>query len=378
MEKVVIVSAKRTPLGALQGELAKHGAPDLAGQVIKGFMHGEGLPMVDEVILGCVLTAGLGQAPVRQALHKGGLPWSVGATHVSKVCGSGLKAVMIAADMIKAGNTQATIAGGMESMSQAPYLLPKVRQGLRMGHAQCLDHMFFDGLQDAYEVGTLMGVFAERCAKHYGFSREQQDTYALTSLERARQASFANELISLGNCSSDELPRKAKPEKIPTLKPAFEKDGTVTAANASAISDGAAALYLCKESFARDHKLDVLAHIVAYTSFAHEPQWFTTAPVGAIRNLCNSLHWDPQAVDAFEINEAFAVVTMAAMQGLQLSHEQVNPKGGACALGHPIGASGARILTTLIHHLREQKQRRGIASLCIGGGEAVAMAVECC
>jgi acetyl-CoA C-acetyltransferase len=338
--------------------------------------------------MGCVLPAGQGQAPARQASLGAGLPLGTGCTTVNKMCGSGMKAAMLAHDILATGNADVVVAGGMESMTNAPYLLPKARAGLRMGHAQVIDHMFCDGLEDAYDKGRLMGTFAEDCAQKYAFSREAQDQFAVTSLQRAQQANkegwFAWELtpiaIKAGKeerfVENDEQPFKANFEKIPTLKPAFRKDGTVTAANSSSISDGAAALVMMRRSTAEHRGLPPLAIVIGQSTHAQEPGLFTTAPVGAIRKLFDRTGWSPKNVDLFEINEAFAVVTMAAMKDHGLPHEKVNVHGGACALGHPIGASGARILVTLIGGLRKYGLKRGVASLCIGGGEATAMAIE--
>ena len=338
--------------------------------------------------MGCVLPAGQGQAPARQASLGAGLPLGAGCTTVNKMCGSGMKAAMLAHDALLAGSAEVMVAGGMESMTNAPYLLPKARAGLRMGHAQVLDHMFYDGLEDAYEKGRLMGTFAEDCAQKYAFSREAQDAFAVRSLERAQKANkegwFAWEITPLALkagkdekfMETDEQPFKANLAKIPTLKPAFRKDGTVTAANSSSISDGAAALVLMRRSTAERRGLAPLATIVAHSTHAQEPGWFTTAPVGALKKLFARSGWEPGKVDLFEINEAFAVVPMAAMKELGLPHQKVNVHGGACALGHPIGASGARILVTLLGALRKYGGKRGVASLCIGGGEATAMAIE--
>jgi acetyl-CoA C-acetyltransferase len=338
--------------------------------------------------MGCVLPAGQGQAPARQASLGAGLPLSAGCTTVNKMCGSGMKAAMFAHDLLACGSSEIVIAGGMESMTNAPYLLPKARSGLRMGHGQVIDHMFYDGLEDAYDKGRLMGSFAEDCAQKYAFSRESQDHFAVTSLQRAQQANkegwFAWETtpiaIKAGKeekfIETDEQPFKANLEKIPSLKPAFRKDGTVTAANSSSISDGAAALVMMRRSSAERRGLAPLAIVMGQATHAQEPGWFTTAPVGAMKKLLEKVSWTGKQVDLFEINEAFAVVTMAAMRELDLPHDKVNIHGGACALGHPIGASGARILVTLIGALRKQGLRRGVASLCIGGGEATAMAIE--
>jgi acetyl-CoA C-acetyltransferase len=389
-DPIVIVSAARTPMGAFQGELKGFAAPELGAAAIRAAVEraGIGADEVQEVIMGCVLPAGLGQAPARQASLGAGLPLSTGCTTVNKMCGSGMKAAMLAHDILATGGGEVIVAGGMESMSNAPYLLPKARAGLRMGHGQVIDHMFYDGLEDAYDKGRLMGTFAEDCAQKYAFSRTEQDRFAVASLERAQKANkegwFAWELTPLAIkagkdekfIETDEQPFKANFEKIPTLKPAFRKDGTVTAANSSSISDGAAALVMMRRSTAEKRGLKPLAVVMGQSTHAQEPGLFTTAPVGAIRKLLERTSWKAGDVDLFEINEAFAVVTMAAMKEHGLPHDKVNVHGGACALGHPIGASGARILVTLIGALRKYGKRRGVASLCIGGGEATAMAVE--
>ena len=389
-DPIVIVSAARTPMGAFQGELKDFAAPQLGAAAIRAAIERAGIKpeQVQETIMGCVLPAGQGQAPARQASIGAGLPLSSGCTTVNKMCGSGMKAAMFAHDMLAAGVNQIMVAGGMESMTNAPYLLPKARAGYRMGHQQVIDHMFLDGLEDAYDKGKLMGVFAEDCAGKYGFTREEQDKFAVTSLERAQAANksgaFAWETtpiaIKTGKAErfmeQDEPPFKANLEKIPTLKPAFRKDGTVTAANSSSISDGAAALVMMRRSTAERLGLKPLATVVAHSTHSQEPGWFTTAPVGAVRKLFDATGWSAGEVDLYEINEAFAVVTMAAMKEHGLPHDKVNVHGGACALGHPIGASGARILVTLIGALRKTGGRRGVATLCIGGGEATAMAIE--
>ncbi|MCZ6470812.1 MAG: acetyl-CoA C-acyltransferase [Gammaproteobacteria bacterium] len=389
-EKIVITGAARTPLGGFQGVLSTVSAPELGTAAIAAAVERSGIALdaVDEVIMGCVLSAGLGQAAARQASLGAGLPLSTGCTTVNKMCGSGMKAAMLAHDLLLAGSNRVMVAGGLESMSNAPYLLPKARAGMRMGHSQLMDHMFLDGLEDAYDKGRLMGVFAEQTADKYGFSREQQDEFSITSLKRAQAAiesgAFADEITPVvvksrkgeTTVDTDEQPFNANFEKIPTLRPAFREDGTVTAANSSSISDGAAALTLMSESEAENRGIRPLATIQGHASFAHQPAWFTTAPVGAIKRLMENLDWAVGDVDLFEINEAFAVVTMAAMSDLGLDHERVNVNGGACALGHPIGASGARILVTLISALQRQGLKQGIAALCIGGGEATAMAVE--
>lgn len=386
---VVIVAAKRTPIGAFQGALAGATAPQLGASAISAALQAAGIngSDVQEVIFGCVLSAGLGQAPARQAALAGGVPVSVPATTVNKMCGSGLKAIMMAADQIRAGDANIVLAGGLESMSNAPYLLPKARSGLRMGHGELLDHMFYDGLQSPFD-GQLMGCFAERTASKYQFSRAEQDAFATESVRRAVSAvetgAFADEIAPVivkgrkgeVTVERDETPFSVDVSRIPALKPAFAKDGTVTAASSSSISDGAAALVLMSESTAQSRGLKPLARILAYTSHAHEPEWFTTAPVGAIKKVLARLDWQPKDVDLYEINEAFAAVTMAAMRDVGIEHARVNVNGGACAMGHPIGATGARIVTTLVHALRKRGGKRGVASLCIGGGEAVALALE--
>ena len=388
-DPIVIVGIARTPMGGMQGALSGVSAPELGASAIRGALAdaGVGASDVDEVLMGCVLPAGVGQAPARQAALKAGLPVAVPCTTVNKVCGSGMKTVMMAADALAVGNIDVAVAGGMESMSNAPYMLAKARAGYRLGHGELLDHMFFDGLQDAYE-GGLMGNFAEVCASKYSFTREQQDAYAIESLARANRAiaegRFKREIIPVTftsrkgdqTVSVDEQPGNARPEKIPQLKPAFKKDGTVTAANASSISDGAAALVLMRASTAEQKGLKPLAVIKGYSQFAHQPEWFTTAPVTAMKNLLDKVQWSVQDVDLFEVNEAFAVVAMAAMSELNLQHEKVNINGGACALGHPLGASGARIIVTLLAALEQQGKHKGVASLCIGGGEATAIAIE--
>jgi acetyl-CoA C-acetyltransferase len=386
---VVILSAARTPMGGFQGELTGSTAPQLGATAIKAAVERAGLKPSDiqETIMGCVLPAGLGQAPARQAGRTAGLPDGVPATTVNKVCGSGMKAVMLAADEIKTGEADIVVAGGMESMTNAPYLLAKARGGYRIGHQQMYDHMFLDGLEDAYEHKA-MGVYAEDAAKHYQFSRQDQDAYATESLMRAKRAqedgSFADEIVAVMvpsrkgdvEVTEDEQPKKADPAKIPTLRPAFAKDGTVTAANSSSISDGAAALVLTRADVAKEKGLKPIARIVAQASHAREPKWFTAAPVGAIEKVLKKADWKKEDVDLFEINEAFANVAMIAMKELGLPHDKVNVNGGACALGHPIGASGARLLVTLLNALKKRGKKRGVASLCIGGGEATAVAVE--
>jgi len=390
VDPVVIVGAARTPMGAFQGELKDFAAAELGAVAMRTAVERAGLKPADvqEAIMGCVLPAGQGQAPARQASLGAGLPLATGCTTVNKMCGSGMKAAMLAHDLILAGTNEIMLAGGMESMTNAPYLLPKARAGYRMGHQQVLDHMFLDGLEDAYDKGRLMGTFAEDCAAKYDFSRGEQDTFAVASLQRAQKANdegwFAWETAPVPLKSGkgdrfmakDEPPFKANLEKIPQLKPAFKKDGTVTAANSSSISDGAAAVVLMRRSLAEQRGLTPLATIVAHATHAQEPGWFTTAPVGAIRKLYDKTGWSAAEVDLYEINEAFAVVTLAAMREHKLPHEKVNVHGGACALGHPIGASGARILVTLLGALRKYGLKRGMASLCIGGGEATAMAIE--
>ncbi len=389
-DPIVIVSAARTPMGGFQGELKNFSAPELGAAAIRAAVERAQIKaeQVQEVLMGCVLPAGLGQAPARQASLGAGLPLATGCTTINKMCGSGMKAAMLAHDLLAAGSNEIMVAGGMESMSNAPYLLPKARAGFRMGHQQVIDHMFFDGLEDAYDKGRLMGSFAEDCAAKYQFSREEQDRFAIASLQRAQAANkngwFAWETTPLPVKAGkderfielDEQPFKANLEKIPTLKPAFRKEGTVTAANSSSISDGAAALVMMRRSTAEKKGLPILAVILGHATHAQEPGWFTTAPVGAIQKLYDKIGWTTKQVDLFEINEAFAVVTMAAMKEHVIPHEKINIHGGACALGHPIGASGARILVTLIGALRKNNLKRGVASLCIGGGEATAMAIE--
>ncbi|WP_368175599.1 acetyl-CoA C-acyltransferase [Aeromonas sp. R5-4] len=383
---IAIVAAKRTPMGAFQGALAEVTAPELGACAIEAALQQSGLSpeQVDEVFMGNVLAAGVGQAPARQALLKAGLPDSVPATTVNKVCGSGMKAVMLAADTIRLGDNRVVVAGGMESMSRVPYLLDNARSGFRMGHQKVLDHLFLDGLQDAYD-GQLMGIHAQRSADQAGLTRSAMDEFALASLQRARDAqqagAFASELASVYRgdrllLAEDEQPGKGRPEKIPTLKPAFGKEGTITAANSSSISDGAAALILMDGATAQAWQVPVLARIVGYQSHAALPAEFTSAPIGAISRLLARLAWSVEEVDLFEINEAFAMVTMLAMRGVGIPHHKVNVHGGACALGHPLGASGARILVTLIAALRQRGLQRGVAALCIGGGEATAIAVE--
>jgi acetyl-CoA C-acetyltransferase len=388
-DPVVILSARRTPVGAFQGAFTTVTAPQLGAVAIKAALADSGLAasQVDEVILGNVLSAGIGQAPARQAALGAGLPMSVPSTTLNKMCGSGMRAVMLGADQILAGTAQVVVAGGIESMTNAPYLLPKARAGYRMGNQEVIDHMFFDGLQSPWD-GQLMGCFAEATAEKYGFTRQAQDDFAAESVRRAlaavNQGEFKAEVAAVTAktrkgevvVDKDETPFALDIAKIPTLKPAFKKDGTVTAASSSGISDGAAALVLARESFAASKGLKPLARILGYTSFAREPEWFTLAPVGAIQKLLTQLNWLAKDVDLYEINEAFAAVPMAAMKDLSLDHAKVNVNGGACALGHPIGATGARILTTLLFALKARGKKRGIASLCIGGGEATAIAIE--
>jgi acetyl-CoA C-acetyltransferase len=389
-DPIVIVGAARTPMGGFQGDFASLSASDLGAVAVKAAVERAGLAPgdVQELLFGNCLMAGQGQAPARQAALKAGLPISVNCTTLSKMCGSAMKATMLAHDIIVAGSADVVVAGGMESMTNAPYLMPKARAGYRMGHQQVFDHMFLDGLEDAYEKGRLMGSFAEDCAAKYTFTREAQDQFALTSLSRALKANndgtFAWEIAPVtvpgrkGDIviDKDEQPAKASPDKIPGLKPAFRKDGTVTAANSSSISDGAAALVLMKRSEAERRGLKPLAVIVAHATHAQEPAWFSTAPVGAIAKLYAKTGWTSRDVDLFEINEAFAVVTMAAMKEHNLPHDRVNVHGGATALGHPVGASGARIIVTLLGALRTHGKKRGVAALCIGGGEATAIGIE--
>jgi acetyl-CoA C-acetyltransferase len=389
-EQIVITGIARTPMGGFQGVLLDATAVQLGAAAIAAALTRSGLQgdAIDEVLMGCVLPAGLGQAPARQAALGAGLPLSVGCTTVNKMCGSGMKATMLAHDLLKAGSNRVMLAGGLESMSNSPYLLPKARGGMRMGHAQALDHMFFDGLEDAYDKGKLMGVFAQNTADKYGFTREQQDSFAITSLQRAQRAiadgDFAQEItpVTLQTrkgeivIDTDEQPLNANIEKIPQLRPAFRADGTVTAANSSSISDGAAALVLMGACEAEKRALEPLAVIRAHATHAQEPAWFTTAPVAAINKVLDAAGWSAGEVDLYEINEAFAVVTMAAMSDLGLDHAKVNVNGGACALGHPIGASGARIIVTLISALQRRGLKKGVAALCIGGGEATAIAIE--
>jgi len=389
-DSVVIVDGARTPMGSFQGSLKDITATALGAVAIEGALKRSGVAGedVDEVIMGCVLPAGLGQAPTRQAAHGAGIPWDVGCTTVNKMCGSGMKATMLAHDLIKAGVNEVMVAGGLESMTNAPYLMDKARGGLRMGHGKVWDHMFLDGLEDAYEPGRLMGTYAEDAAQHYQFTRDAQDDFAITSLKRAKAAnedgSFDRETEPVTvstrkgevTVTQDEQPFNADLAKIPKLRPAFRKDGTVTPANSSSISDGASALVLTTQSEAETRGLTPRARIVAHATHAHEPAWFTTAPVGAIEKVLEKAGWTKGDVGLYEVNEAFAVVTMAAMKEHGLPHDIVNVHGGACALGHPIGASGARIIVTLLNAMEQKGVDRGVASLCIGGGEATAIAIE--
>ena len=389
-ENIVITGMARTPMGAFQGALKDASCAELGAASIHAALERSrvGADEVSETIMGCVLPAGQGQAPARQAALGAEMPLSVCCTTVNKMCGSGMKSAMLAHDLLLGGEERILVAGGMESMTNAPYLLPSARSGMRLGHGEVVDHMFLDGLEDAYDRGKLMGTFAEATAGRYGFSREAQDEFAIRSLTRAKKAIeegiFKEEIVPVtikgrkGDTvvETDETPLKANLEKIPTLKPAFAKDGTVTPANSSSISDGAASLVLMRESTAEKRGIRPIARILGHTEHAHEPAWFTTAPVTAIKKLLEKLEWNAGDVDLYEINEAFAVVTMAAISELELDPEKVNVHGGACALGHPIGASGARIIVTLLAALKHHGQRRGLASLCIGGGEATALAVE--
>jgi acetyl-CoA C-acetyltransferase len=388
-DPIVILSARRTPVGAFQGVFAGVTGPQLGAIAIKAALADSGVPAgeVDEVIMGCVLSAGIGQAPARQAALGAGIPAGVPATTVNKMCGSAMRAIMLASDQILAGSARVIVAGGLESMTNAPYLLPKARAGYRMGHQEVLDHMVFDGLQSPWD-GQLMGCFAEATSSRYEFTRQAQDDYARESARRAQAAVaggyFSGELAPVTTktrkgeaiIDKDETPGTIDAAKIPTLKPAFKKDGTVTAASSASISDGAAAVVLARESFAAARGFKPLARILGYTSFAREPEWFTAAPVGAIQKVLSRLEWSASDVDLYEVNEAFAVVAMVAIKELGLDHAKVNVNGGACALGHPIGATGARILTTLLHALKARGKKCGIASLCIGGGEATAIAIE--
>ncbi|MFA9287081.1 acetyl-CoA C-acyltransferase [Comamonas sp. SY3] len=389
-DPVVIVGAARTPMGAFMGDFAELSANDLGGAAIKAAVERAGVApeKVEEVLFGNCLMAGQGQAPARQALFKGGLPKSTGAVTLSKMCGAGMEATILAHDQLVAGSRDVMVAGGMESMTNAPYLLKKGRGGYRMGHDKVFDHMMLDGLEDAYEPGRSMGTFGEDCAAKYQFSREQQDQFAIASVQRAQAATasgaFKAEITPVTvstrkgevTVTEDEGPGKARLDKIAALKPAFKKDGTITAASSSSINDGAAALVLMRESTAKELGCKPLAKIVAHASYAQEPEWFTTAPIGATEKALKKAGWKVEDVDLWEINEAFAVVPMALMADMKVSHDIVNVNGGACALGHPIGASGARILVTLLHALQARGKRRGLATLCIGGGEATAMAIE--
>jgi len=388
-DAIVIVAAKRTPIGAFQGTLSGATAPQLGATAIEGAISACGIDAgdIDRVLMGCVLPAGLGQAPARQAALAAGVPEGVPCVTINKMCGSGMESIILGHDMIKAGSVGIVVAGGLESMSNAPYMLPKARSGMRMGHQQALDHMFFDGLQDPYS-GEMMGHFAQVTADKYGFSREEMDNFAIESVTRAQRAvadgTFAGEISPVTIKSrrgetvvdTDETPGTVSVEKIPTLRPAFAKDGTVTAATSSSISDGAAAVVMMTAAEAEKRGLTPIARIIGHSAFAHEPAWFTTAPVFAVKKLHEALGWTPDDVDLYEINEAFAVVTMAAMKDLGISHDKVNVNGGACALGHPIGATGSRISVTLLHELAARGLTRGIASQCIGGGEATAIAFE--
>ena len=391
-EQVVITGMARTPMGSFQGNLSGEKAPDLGSIAIKGAIKKANIKPedIDDVVMGCVLPAGMGQAPARQAAIGAGIPNTSGATTINKMCGSGMRAAMIANDQLLAGSSLISLAGGIESMSNAPYILPKVRGGLRMGHGKVQDHMFIDGLEDAYEPGRLMGSYAEATAEAYQFTREEQDHFAIRSLKRAKKAnedgSFEQEMVPVTiktrkgsmEITKDEQPFNADIDKIPNLKPAFSKDGTVTAANSSSISDGAAALVMMTMQEAEKKNSKPLAKIVAHATNSHDPAWFTTAPIGAIKKVLDKAAWDIKDVGLFEINEAFAVVPMAAMKDLSISPDIVNIHGGACALGHPVGTSGARIMATLISAMHKYKVDKGIASLCIGGGEATAVALERC
>ena len=389
MEDVVISSAVRTPMGGFQGDLDSFSASELGGIAIEGAMEKAGITRVDEVIMGNVLGAGQGQAPARQAGFAAGLDETVPATTLNKMCGSGMKAAMIGFDQIKLGQSQTLVVGGMESMSNAPYLLPKMRSGARLGHGKVVDHMFLDGLEDAYEPGRLMGTFAEDCAEKYQFTREAQDEYALMSLENSLSAqkvgAFENEIRAVEVSDRkgakslvlfDEQPQNARPDKIPHLKPAFRKNGTVTPANSSSISDGAAALILASKSYSENEGVPIRARILGHSSYAQAPGLFTTAPVYAVKNLLKSIEWSIEMVDLWEVNEAFAVVPMAFMRELDISRKKLNVHGGACAIGHPIGASGARIMVTLLNALERYDLKRGVAAVCIGGGEGTAIAIE--
>ena len=389
-DNIVIVSAKRTPIGSFQGDLSSLKATDLGSAVLKKNIEDAKINAnnIDEVIIGCVLPAGLGQAPARQVSIGANIPVEVGATTINKMCGSGMKSIMIGYDSIAADNSSIVIAGGIESMSNTPYILPKIRKGLRMGHNKLLDHMFLDGLEDAYDEGKLMGSFAEDTAEHYQFSREDQDNFSIESLQKAKKANeeglFNNEIVPISIqykkkskvIEKDEQPFKADLDKIPTLRPAFRKNGTVTAANSSSISDGASAVLLMKESLADKKGIKPIARIISHSTNSHEPKWFTTAPIGAITKVLEKSGWKFSDVDLYEVNEAFAVVPMAVMKELSIEREILNINGGACALGHPVGASGARIVATLINNLKNNNLKKGVASLCIGGGEATAISLE--
>lgn len=389
-QDIVIVSAKRTPMGAFQGALSALNAPKLGSVAIGGVLQSVSLPVsdVDEVIMGCVLPAGLGQAPARQAAIGAGIAPSASCTTINKVCGSGMKAIMLACDQVRLNNAHIVVAGGMESMTNAPYLLDRARSGYRFGHGKILDHLQVDGLEDPYHSGRLMGAFAEDTATHFHFTRQDQDTYAAESFRRAQEAVskgfFNKEIVSLDlvdgkktlSLQQDETPSKVKVERIPHLKPAFHPEGTVTAANSSSIADGAAAVMVMTAHEAQKRGLTPMAVVRGHSSHAQEPQWFTTAPIGAIEKLLQNLKWSLDEVDLFEINEAFAVVTMATLKKMNIRHEKVNIWGGATTLGHPLGASGARILVTLLHALEQRGLSKGIAAICIGGGEATAIAVE--
>lgn len=379
MNNVVICAAQRTGIGSFQGQWSHLTAPDLAAAVIKSIVKNTAITQVDECILGCVLSAAVGQAPARQALLKSGLENSIPCTTVNKVCGSAMKAVALACDSILAGNAEVILAGGMESMSNAPYMI-RARQPLKMGHHTLIDHMYYDGLENPAD-GKLMGHYAERCVKQYGFTREQQDSFAITSVERAKRATeqlcFVNEIVAVDGIKADQQLSKCDVSKVNKLKPAFNHlGGSVTAANSSSISDGAAIILLSSRKAAEKNKLPILAYVRGYTSFAQAPEEFTTAVSGAINKVLKRCHWKIDEVELFEINEAFAVVVLAAMQSLQLRHDQVNIRGGACAIGHPIGASGARVIVTLLHTMIQKEISRGVASVCIGGGEAMAIALE--
>lgn len=390
MKLVVILGAARTPMGSFQGVFANETAPALGGVAIKGALEDAKLSAdaVNELHMGCVLSAGIGQAPARQAGFAAGLSESVPATTLNKMCGSGMRTVMMAHDQVALGQNDVVVAGGMESMTQAPYMLPKMREGARIGHAVTQDHMFLDGLEDAYDKGRLMGTFAEDCAQAFQFTREDQDAYAIGSLERATAAdadgAFDREIVPVtvksrkgsSDISVDEQPGRARPDKIPQLKPAFREGGTVTAANSSSISDGAAALVLASEDYATANELTPRARILAHSSFAHAPSDFPTAPVPAAKNLLDRVGWSTEDVDLWEVNEAFAVVPMAFMKELNISRDKINVNGGACALGHPIGASGARIMVTLLNAMEKRDLKRGVAAICIGGGEGTAIAIE--